>query len=631
MDEFTEHSSLVHSEITGNHEDIPSNDKEGNRNSFVLVLYTGGTIGMCSQNGSYRPVQNYMNKTIRRYPMLNDQNYLTEATKNTDMSYRMNKSADFRQSYFVMPGLANNCRIFYNIVEYSQLLDSSNCTFDNWVQIAHDVKSYFDDFDGFVILHGTDTMAFAASTLSFILENLSKPVIFTGSQIPIFEMRSDGRDNFVGALFLAGGGYDIPEVGLFFQNKLYRGCRSVKKSSVDFDAFDSPNFPPLAELGIDIIIHQSRIFHQPLNKRPLRVQNWLCRHVAILRIFPSITTRNVQEFFTGSLRGVVLQSYGAGNVPSARTDLMLLFKEATERGVLIVNTTQCYKGGVKAIYETGAALHECGVIPAFVRCKTLTRLQKLNFDLTDFILQDMTPEGALTKLAYILARFPDAEMAKQVFLKNLRGEITIPADLNPDFDVASYPEPQPIPREASIDTVSVTKELTEIASLYYGNVFYLQAPHQEWSRILLPKLFCEAAVKNDTHSLQLLSFHLDSFEGRDYNDQTALHLAAYHGNEDAVEFLTISGADLWAKDAKGRTPLMLAFSSANKISFKIVRCLGAFLPFASGETNCAPWSLEQRTKISNSLAAQGNIYKLRLLLGTGASLNVSTTFFFFLL
>lgn len=203
-------------------------------------------------------------------------------------------------------------------------------------------------------------MSYTASYLSFMLDNLRKTVIITGSQIPIFEPRTDGKDNFISSLILAGN-YVIPEVCLFFNSSLFRGNRTIKISPESFAAFDSPSCLPLARIGVNIEVDQ-RLFFRPSTTEGFQISTQLNQNVAILRIFPNIAMETVRGFLKPPMKGVVMQSFGAGNIQSNRPDLAEVLKEATDRGVLIVNVTQCVSGTVEAKYETGAFLNECGVI-----------------------------------------------------------------------------------------------------------------------------------------------------------------------------------------------------------------------------------------------------------------------------
>lgn len=260
----------------------------------------------------------------------------------------------------------------------------------------------YEFFDGFVVLHGTDTLSYTASALSFMLENLGKTVIITGSQIPIFETRTDGKDNFTTALILAGN-FIIPEVCVLFGNKLMRGNRTSKVSAGGLDAFDSPNVPPLARIGINIDIDYRLIF-RPCTVSRFCIQFDLDDNVGLLRLFPSITSATCRAFLQPPMKGVVIQSFGSGNIPSNRPDILTAFKEAAERGVLIINCTQCPTGSVARIYETGKILSDLGVISGF----------------------DMTPEAALTKLSYVLGKSEwNLEQKKQVCLSFFFSNITM--------------------------------------------------------------------------------------------------------------------------------------------------------------------------------------------------------------
>ncbi|KAH9966835.1 L-asparaginase [Russula dissimulans] len=310
-------------------------------------------------------------------------------------------------------------RIRYAILEWQPLLDSSNVEIEDWIRIATEIELNYSLFDAFVILHGTDTMAYTSSALSFLLEDLGKTVIVTGAQIPLSQLRNDAVDNLLSALSIAGH-YIIPECCLFFNHTLFRGNRVSKTSSNDFNAFTSPNFPPLVNgeyhnlerqraqinlsfktVGIDIVVNWNDVIRQKSLRR-FGAHKRLSPYVATLRLFPGITVATVQAFLAPPVRGVVLETFGAGNAPQ-RKDLMSALREACERGVVIVAITQCTKGSVSDAYETGRTLLQAGVVPG----------------------GDMTPECALTKLSYLLSK-PElsAEQVRSLVGAPLRGELT---------------------------------------------------------------------------------------------------------------------------------------------------------------------------------------------------------------
>lgn len=294
----------------------------------ILIIYTGGTIGMRQSAQGYVP------------------------------------GVGFKQLMQTQLGqaLLNRLPVF-DLIEFEQLIDSANLTPDHWVSIAQPIIDNWSQYDGFVVIHGTDTMAYTAAALSFMLQNIDKPVIVTGSQIPLLELRNDGQNNLMTAMMLAGE-YLIPEVCLYFNGKLMRGNRCVKMKSSGLDAFHSPNYPLLARADIHIELYESRLLPLPEQSETFICPDFDPRHVAIVPIYPGIDGEFISLVTCKpNLKGLILHSYGVGNIPDTDRSLMDALRKAANAGITLVNVTQCEYGQVhQDAYAAGSELNEIGVV-----------------------------------------------------------------------------------------------------------------------------------------------------------------------------------------------------------------------------------------------------------------------------
>lgn len=338
----------------------------------ILIIYTGGTIGMIED------------------PM-------THALKPFDFSHLIDNVPKVKMLNYIIDNY-----------QFKEPIDSSDMNFEHWRDMASIIEKNYDRYDGFVVLHGTDTMAYTASALTFMFENLDKPVIITGSQLPIGEVRTDGEENLITALQIAAardadGRATVREVAILFEDYLWRGCRATKRSADNFNAFQSNNYPALAHVGLDI-----EYDYDALSRRdtygPLKVNYNFDDSVAEITLYPGISRKYIEHILsTPRLKGVILRTFGAGNAPDDRwfNDAIA---EAVSRGIIFLNVTQCVHGPIRAgRYLSGEKLMEMGVISG----------------------QDITFEAAITKMMHLFGQGLPVDTVKEMLAKPLAGEMTI--------------------------------------------------------------------------------------------------------------------------------------------------------------------------------------------------------------
>lgn len=330
----------------------------------IYILYTGGTIGMeRGKKGALIPSRKFLRQIIERL--------------------RIDKHFRIKHTFFAL----------------DSLLDSSNIKQKNWVIMTNHIKQNYSKFDGFVVIHGTDTMAFTASALSFLLQNLNKPVVITGSQLPIVNFRTDGINNIVDSIKVAT--LDIPEVVLCFGSFIYRGSRVQKTHSDDFQAYDSPNFHHLGHIGINININKY-LLNKKTNKKLETLKTYVNKNIFVYTVLPEDNSKYLEHINTLKIDALILDGYGVGNVPSDKPFLDII-KKISNNGALVISNTQCLYGRVDlSTYETGRELEDLGILES----------------------ADMTLEAIYTKVCFLLNKYKDKKTIRKKFKENIVGELT---------------------------------------------------------------------------------------------------------------------------------------------------------------------------------------------------------------
>ncbi|CAK7567595.1 MAG: hypothetical protein SEPTF4163_005562 [Sporothrix epigloea] len=515
--------------------------------SRVLIIMTGGTICMRPSPDGLVPMDGFLEHAMAPRPSFND-----PAPHTVLEAYKDGKRLAL--SSLRTPVSAYSRHIRYGILEFSPLLDSSSISSMGWTEIAQAVRDNYHLYDGFVVLHGTDSLAYTASALSFMMSDLGKPVILTGSQASIFALQSDAVDNLLGSLIIAGT-FVIPEVCLFFHHTLFRGNRTTKVSASAFEAFASPNAAPLARvtsLGVDVAWSLVR---RPTRIAEFRITKYLdTAHVACFRIFPGLVPEMLDSVLrVANLRGLILETFGMGNAPGGVDgSLTRVIREAVARGIVVVNVSQCTNGFVSPLYAPATALGRAGVVFG----------------------HDLTTEAALTKLSYLLA--VDGLSTTEIQLQmghSLRGEmteLTSPVFSHPAGALGDSPLLRPLRGDLAnlnndvsgmLSADGALRRLTPVESAFTALGYAIRNGNVAAVRAVL-----NGGAATHSH---------DMLNTADYAGNTAVHLAAVGPSTEVLKEVLLHGASVHVRNRGDSTPLFLAAKCGKTDNVALLQKAGA--------------------------------------------------------
>ena len=503
------------------------------------------------------------NKNKASEEVLSEKKFITSNSKNSsnfNLCYEVNEDNKF----YSLPSCTLytsknhlNKRISYQILEFNEVIDSSNINVYYSNQIATCVSDFYNNYDGFVILHGTDTMSYSASMLSYMLENLSKPIIFTGSQIPLAEMSNDGLSNLINAISICGS-YKVPEVCIMFSGKLLRGNRSIKNDNQGLNAFETPNLDPLMELGTRVKINKHIILNMPDKNQKFQMQKIKCININPFKYIPYISDEAIKsQLDSSNHEGIIIESYGAGNLPNNRAVLSKCLKDLMKTNVVVINVSQCRKGLMSTDYAVGKQLEALGIIYA----------------------GDLTFESAQAKLTYLMSKNYSKSEIKNLFSKSIRGELTeIKSDIDNNIDLqlssklkillgsSQYSNENidniinkkliPIIINKLVEEENINK-LSEILN-ELGNLIIERNRLERISLYNYREKLNSNMFKNNVNSQQLNNYNSL------INKTTPLHLSAKKGNINISKLLLKYGYDINALDEDNKSVLFYACLSQNE-------------------------------------------------------------------